>query len=74
MLGLFIQLLELVSEDKELKNYLAKEASNVSSISTKNAAITTEDLPQVFFNFLVNNLRNILFLINLHYIVYNIDL
>ena len=74
MLGLFIQLLELVSEDKELKNYLAKEASNVSSISTKNAAITTEDLPQVFFNFLVNNLRNILFLTNLHYIVYNIDL
>lgn len=48
LLGLFIQLLELISEDKELKNYLAKEASNVSSISTKNAAITTEDLPQVF--------------------------
>ncbi|CAD1472109.1 unnamed protein product, partial [Heterotrigona itama] len=50
LLGLFIQLLELISEDKELKNYLAKEASNLSSISTKNAAITTEDLPQICKN------------------------
>ncbi|OAD55185.1 Gamma-tubulin complex component 2 [Eufriesea mexicana] len=50
LLGLFIQVLELISEDKELKSYLAKEASALTSISTKNAAITTEDLPQICKN------------------------
>ena len=52
LLGLFIQVLELISEDKELKSYLTKEAAALTSISTKNAAITTEDLPQVFSVFL----------------------
>ncbi|XP_031772456.1 gamma-tubulin complex component 2 isoform X2 [Apis florea] len=50
LLGLFIQVLELISEDKELKSYLTKEASALTSISTKNAAITTEDLPQICKN------------------------
>ncbi|XP_060820423.1 gamma-tubulin complex component 2-like isoform X2 [Bombus pascuorum] len=50
LLGLFIQVLELISEDKVLKDYLAKGASNLSSICTKNAAITTEDLPQICKN------------------------
>lgn len=48
LLGLFVQVLELVSKDKELKSYLAKQTSTLSLNSTKNAAITTEDLPQVF--------------------------
>lgn len=50
LLGLFIQVLELISEDKELKSYLTKEAAALTSISTKNAAITTEDLPQICKN------------------------
>ncbi|XP_003703274.2 gamma-tubulin complex component 2 isoform X2 [Megachile rotundata] len=50
LLGLFIQVLELISEDKELKNYLAKQALALTLSSTKNSAITTEDLPQICKN------------------------
>ncbi|CAK9804480.1 Gamma-tubulin complex component 2 [Anthophora plagiata] len=50
LLGLFIQVLELISDDKELKSYLTKQASALTSSSTKNAAITTEDLPQICKN------------------------
>ncbi|XP_015437164.1 PREDICTED: gamma-tubulin complex component 2-like [Dufourea novaeangliae] len=50
LLGLFAQVLELISEDKELKSYLAKQASVLASSSTKNTAITTKDLPQICKN------------------------
>ncbi|XP_076230836.1 gamma-tubulin complex component 2 isoform X2 [Calliopsis andreniformis] len=50
LLGLFVQVLELISKDKELKNYLAKQTSMLMSNSTKNTAITTDDLPQICKN------------------------
>ncbi|XP_076621442.1 gamma-tubulin complex component 2 isoform X1 [Colletes latitarsis] len=50
LLGLFIQVLELISEDKKLKNYLARQVLALASNSSENAAITTEDLPQICKN------------------------
>ncbi|XP_017885284.1 gamma-tubulin complex component 2-like isoform X1 [Ceratina calcarata] len=50
LLGLFIQVLELISSDKELKSFLAKQASSSTLNPTRNSAITTEDLPQICKN------------------------
>ena len=50
LLGLFAHVLELVTEDKALKSCLAKQALALASNPAKNAAITTEDLPQICKN------------------------
>lgn len=50
LLGLFMQVLELLSDDKELKNYLAKQSSVLAVNASRNAAITTDDLPQICKN------------------------
>ncbi|KAK2587013.1 hypothetical protein KPH14_010977 [Odynerus spinipes] len=50
LLGPFMQLLEYISEDKELKTYLAKQATLLSGTAPKNSAITKEDLPQICKN------------------------
>ena len=47
MLGPFMQLLEFISIDKDLKNYLAKNSLPLVGTSSKSTTITNEDLPKV---------------------------
>ncbi|XP_011257254.1 gamma-tubulin complex component 2 isoform X2 [Camponotus floridanus] len=46
LLGLFVQTLELISQDEELKRYLSKSAPR-STASLKDPTITQEDLPKI---------------------------
>lgn len=47
LLGLFVQTLELISQDEELKRYLSKSAPRSTTNSLKDPTITQEDLPKV---------------------------
>jgi len=42
-----MQTLELISQDEELKKYLAKSTLSLEAGSLRTAAITQEDLPKV---------------------------
>ncbi|CAL1689551.1 unnamed protein product [Lasius platythorax] len=47
LLGLFVQTLELISQDEELKRYLSKSAPRSTAGSLKDPTITQEDLPKI---------------------------
>ncbi|XP_029174888.1 gamma-tubulin complex component 2-like isoform X2 [Nylanderia fulva] len=47
LLGLFVQTLELISQDEELKRYLSKSAPRSTIDSLKDPTITQEDLPKI---------------------------
>ncbi|XP_011499905.1 PREDICTED: gamma-tubulin complex component 2-like [Ceratosolen solmsi marchali] len=49
LLGPFMQLLEFISVDRELKKYLA-ENSSLAQTTSKSTIITNEDLPKIFKN------------------------
>ncbi|XP_014224531.1 gamma-tubulin complex component 2-like isoform X1 [Trichogramma pretiosum] len=49
MLGPFMQLLEFISVDRELKSYLNK-TSSLAPVTTSSTTITNEDLPKIFKN------------------------
>jgi hypothetical protein len=48
-----MQLLEFISVDRELKNYLAKNLSTSVETTSKNTIITNEDLPKVHVSFYI---------------------
>ncbi|XP_008203440.1 gamma-tubulin complex component 2 isoform X2 [Nasonia vitripennis] len=50
LLGPFMQLLEFISIDRELKTYLAKNSTPLVGTTSKSATITNEDLPKIFKN------------------------
>ncbi|XP_014217679.1 gamma-tubulin complex component 2-like isoform X2 [Copidosoma floridanum] len=50
MLGPFMQLLEFISVDRELKSFLAKNAPPIVTASSVNTTITNEDVPKIFKN------------------------
>ncbi|XP_012273660.1 gamma-tubulin complex component 2 isoform X2 [Orussus abietinus] len=50
LLGPFVQLLDFISQDKNLKQYLAKNSPSLAGTSTKTSTITKEDLPQICKN------------------------
>lgn len=59
LLGPFMQLLEFLSINKELNNYLAKVASPLVETTSKSETITNEDLPKVS---VINNTTNVFIL------------
>lgn len=48
LLGPFMQLLEFISVDKDLKNHLAWTATSHIPTTSQNLAITNKDVPKVF--------------------------
>lgn len=47
LLGPFMQLLDLISGDKRLKDHLGKSALTTNASNTRSSMITREDVPQV---------------------------
>ncbi|XP_058800560.1 gamma-tubulin complex component 2-like isoform X2 [Phymastichus coffea] len=50
LLGPFVGLLEFISVDRELKEYLAKNSFSLVESSPKTSTITNEDVPKIFKN------------------------
>ncbi|XP_046488183.1 gamma-tubulin complex component 2 isoform X1 [Neodiprion pinetum] len=50
LLGPFMQLLDLISADKNLKDHLGKNALSTNLSNTKSSTITREDVPQICKN------------------------
>jgi len=51
LLGPFVQILELISQDEELKKYLSRSISKTSSL--RDPTITQEDLPEVIYKHMI---------------------
>jgi len=53
LLGPFVKILELISQDEELKKYLSSSIPRATTSSLRDPTITQEDLPQVIYKYMI---------------------